>query len=62
MLQDIWDGNPLLRQYLGSIDNPELVLYRVRPKQVRYMREWALDYFDVPLDPAENATQSLTTG
>src|SRR5437868_7912856 len=22
VLQEIWDGNPLLRQYLGSIDNP----------------------------------------
>src|SRR6266480_7719789 len=24
VLQAIWDENPLLRQYLGSIDNPEL--------------------------------------
>src|SRR5947208_14725556 len=31
VLQEIWEGNPLLRQYLGSIDNPELVLYRVEP-------------------------------
>src|SRR5579862_5298384 len=22
LLQQIWDGNPLLRQYLGSLDNP----------------------------------------
>src|SRR5438105_11118903 len=22
LLQEIWDSNPLLRQYLGSIDNP----------------------------------------
>src|SRR5918912_1498977 len=41
LLQEIWDANPLLRQYLGSIDNPALVLYRVRPARVRYMREWA---------------------
>src|SRR5438046_1745238 len=43
-LQSIWDANPLLRQYLGTIDNPELILYRIRPTQIRFMREWALDY------------------
>ncbi|MBI1314587.1 pyridoxamine 5-phosphate oxidase [bacterium] len=48
-LQDIWDSNPLLRQYLGSIDNPELIIYRVVPKKVRFMREWALNYHDVPI-------------
>src|SRR5690349_1421996 len=30
ILQDIWDTNPLLRQYLGSMDNPELIVYRIR--------------------------------
>jgi general stress protein 26 len=49
LLQEIWDENPLLRQYLGSIDNPELILYRIVPSQVRYMQEWALEYFDVPV-------------
>ncbi|MDB4634506.1 pyridoxamine 5'-phosphate oxidase family protein [Rubripirellula sp.] len=48
LLQQIWDGNPLLRNYLGSIDNPELIVYRVDPQRVRYMREWALEYHDVP--------------
>ena len=46
----IWDSNPLLRSFLGSIDNPEFVLYRVDPERVRFMREWALEYFEVPLD------------
>jgi general stress protein 26 len=49
VLQEIWDSNPLLRQYLGSIDNPALIVYRVRPVQVRFMREWALDYHEVSL-------------
>jgi general stress protein 26 len=49
LLQQIWDANPLLRQYLGRIDNPELIVYRIRPTQVRYMREWALDYHQVPV-------------
>jgi general stress protein 26 len=48
LLREIWDGNPLLRQYLGRIDNPELIVYRVRPHRVRFMREWALDYHEVP--------------
>jgi general stress protein 26 len=50
LLQSIWDENPLLRQYLGSIDNPELVVYRIEPSRVRYMKEWALDYHEVPLE------------
>jgi general stress protein 26 len=49
LLQEIWDANPLLRQYLGRIDNPELIVYRIRPAQVRYMREWALEYVNVPV-------------
>ena len=49
LLDEIWKTNPLLRQYLGSVDNPELIVYRIDPVQVRYMREWALKYHDVPL-------------
>lgn len=48
-LQAIWDANPLLRQYLGSIDNPQLIVYVIRPTRVRYMQEWSLEYFEVPL-------------
>ena len=49
-LQAIWDANPLLRQYLGTIDNPMLIVYRIVPGQVRFMREWALEYHEVPVD------------
>lgn len=49
LLQEIWDANPLLREYLGTLDNPQLIVYRIRPSAVRYMREWALEYHDVPL-------------
>ena len=49
LLQAIWDANPLLRHYLGTLDNPELIVYRIRPMRVRFMREWALEYHDVPL-------------
>jgi general stress protein 26 len=49
LLQEIWDTNPLLRQYLGKIDNPELIVYRIVPARVRFMKEWALDYYEVPV-------------
>jgi general stress protein 26 len=51
VLEQIWGDNPLLRQYLGTIDNPALILYRIRPNRVRYMKEWALDYHEVPIGP-----------
>jgi hypothetical protein len=47
--QQIWDENPLLRAFLKSIDNPEFILYRVTPHRVRFMREWALEYQEVPM-------------
>lgn len=52
LLEDIWNTNPLLRQYLGSIDNPALIIYRIVPARVRFMREWALDYHEVPIHSA----------
>lgn len=50
LLQEIWDANPLLRQYLGSIDNPQLIVYRIMPSRIRYMKEWALEYHEVPVE------------
>jgi len=49
LLEEIWRDNPLLRQYLGSLENPQLIVYRMRPVRVRFMREWALEYHEVPL-------------
>ena len=49
VLQEIWNSNPLLQAFLGTIDNPEFILYKVIPNRVRFMREWALDYHEVPL-------------
>lgn len=48
-LAEIWEGNPLLRAYLRTPDNPELIVYRMKALRVRYMREWALEYHEVPL-------------
>lgn len=50
LLEAIWAANPLLRQYLGSLDNPELIVYRIDPTEVRYMQEWALEYWNVPIE------------
>ena len=49
LLREIWAGNALLRRYLGTPDNPALIIYRIRPERVRFMREWALEYHEVPL-------------
>ena len=49
LLEEIWNANPLMRQFLGSLDNPQLIVYRIRPVQVRYMQEWALEYHEVLL-------------
>jgi general stress protein 26 len=50
VLEDIWNSNPLLRRYLGSIENPALIIYRIVPGRVRYMKEWALEYYEVPIN------------
>jgi len=50
-LNAIWESNPLLRRYLGTPDNPDLIIYRIEPARVRFMREWALEYVEVPLNP-----------
>ena len=52
-LAEIWAANPLLKQYLGTPENPEFILYRIVPEQVRFMREWALDYHEVLTCPSE---------
>lgn len=48
VLEEIWDANPLLRQYLGSIDDPELIVCRMKPVCVSYMQESTLDYVNLP--------------
>ena len=47
LLEEIWAANRPLQHYLGSIDNPELIVYKINPVRVRYMVEWALEYFEV---------------
>jgi uncharacterized pyridoxamine 5'-phosphate oxidase family protein len=51
VIDGIWKENPLLAQYLGTPDNPEFVLYRIDPSRVRFMREWSLEYHEVPRQP-----------
>lgn len=49
VLIDIWNSNRLLQHYLGTIDNPELIVYKIIPSRVRFMVEWALQYHEIPL-------------
>ena len=53
VLQRIWDGNALFRDCSGRLDNPELMIYRLRPERVRVMQNWALEYIDVPVPSRE---------
>jgi len=57
-LNAIWESNPLLRRYLGTPDNPDLIIYRIEPDRVRFMREWALEYVEVPLDSPEREARA----
>jgi general stress protein 26 len=50
LLEEIWSTNRLLQHYLGSIDNPELIVYKINPNRVRFMLEWALQYYEVKID------------
>jgi general stress protein 26 len=47
LLEEIWKSNRLLQHYLGTIDNPELIVYKITPARVRFMLEWALKYYEV---------------
>ena len=52
LLEAIWKNNPLLRRYLGQPDHPSLIIYRIRPIRIRFMREWALQYYEIPISTA----------
>src|SRR5215510_14317883 len=34
LLEAIWNRNPLLRHYLGTPDNPQLIVYRITPSRI----------------------------
>ena len=46
--EEIWSSNPHLRKHMGELDSPEFILYRIVPSRVRFMKEWALTYREVP--------------
>lgn len=52
LLTSLWVDNPLLSRYFRDFRDPDLIIYRIEPERVRFMREWALDYHDVPLNRA----------
>lgn len=50
LLEAIWNANRLLQHYLGSVDNPELIVYKIIPLRVRFMVEWALEYHEIRIE------------
>ncbi|MDP6035359.1 MAG: pyridoxamine 5'-phosphate oxidase family protein, partial [Verrucomicrobiota bacterium] len=49
LLEEIWEANPLMQHFLKTLDNPDLIVYRITPNRVRYMQEWALEYHEVAI-------------
>lgn len=52
LLTSLWADAPLLSRYFQDFRDPELVIYRIVPQRVRFMREWALEYHEVALSHA----------
>ena len=48
-------SNPHLRNYMVDVENPDFILYRVIPARVRFMKEWALTYREVPFKQGNSA-------
>ena len=46
---ELWNQSPLLKQFIPDVNDPQFILYKVEPLQVRYMIEGALEYTQVPL-------------
>jgi general stress protein 26 len=61
LLEAIWQQNPLMRQFLGTLDNPELIIYRICPTAVRYMQEWSLEYSSVGVDSTASSPNGPAT-
>ena len=49
--REIWNAQPLLREWLGEFDNLEFILYRIRPGRVGWMQKCSTVYHDVPFGP-----------
>ena len=46
---EVWKRYALLRKYFMDVDDPEFILYEIRPERVRYMKEWELEYKEIAL-------------
>lgn len=54
--QEIWDSSPHIHKYMAEVNNPDFILYRVVPTRVRFMKEWALTYREVPFQRLPKST------
>jgi general stress protein 26 len=53
---EVWNSNPQLRHHFATADSPDFILYRIVPTRVRYMKEWALTYHEVPFERMSKST------
>jgi uncharacterized pyridoxamine 5'-phosphate oxidase family protein len=49
LIRDIHQSHNLLRQFMPDPFDPNLIIYQISPRQVRYMQEWALTYYEVAI-------------
>jgi general stress protein 26 len=45
---EVWGANPQLQRFFQDSGHTDFILYRIVPKRVRFMKEWALTYREVP--------------
>jgi len=56
--EEVWTTNPHIRKFMMSVENPDFIIYRVVPTRVRFMKEWALTYREVPFSRPLQETEA----
>jgi uncharacterized pyridoxamine 5'-phosphate oxidase family protein len=56
--EEILALNPHIRKYMVEVNNPDFILYRIVPTRVRFMKEWALTYREVPFNQSLKQTDT----
>jgi general stress protein 26 len=54
--EEVWNSNPQVRKHLRAVDDPDFILYRIVPSRVRFMKEWALTYREIPFQRTGEGT------
>ncbi|MDP8243085.1 MAG: pyridoxamine 5'-phosphate oxidase family protein [Candidatus Hinthialibacter antarcticus] len=44
-----WDAIPFKRDDLPMLEDPDYILIKIFPKEVRMLNDWSLEYRDIPI-------------